>query len=109
MCRFPLKHSSAFGSSPYLLSSSPDRSGDLDEHLCIAEGVCEPGDALYLMTDALACWFMAEDETGRTPWRLLRDLNTEDQAESFGDMIRRLRMEGVLKNDDSTLMRIDVF
>lgn len=109
VCRFPLEHSSAFGSAPYLLSSSPDGSAALDEHLCIAEGMCEPGDALYLMTDALACWFMAEDEAGRAPWRVLRDLNTEDQAESFDEMIARLRGEGTLKNDDSTLMRIDVF
>jgi hypothetical protein len=92
-----------------LLSSSPDGSEDLGEHLRIAEGICEPSDALYLMTDALACWFMAEDEAGRAPWRVLRDLNTEDQAESFDEMISRLRSEGTLKNDDSTLMRIDVF
>lgn len=109
VCRFPLDHSSAFGSAPYLLSSSPDGSGALDQHLSVVEGICEPGDALYLMTDALACWFMAEDEAGRTPWRVLRDLNTEDQAETFAEMIARLREEGTLKNDDSTLMRIDVF
>ncbi|WP_158617599.1 hypothetical protein [Corallococcus sp. CA049B] len=109
MCRFPLEHSSEFGSSPFLLSSNLGDSVALEAHLRIAEGTCEPGDTLYLMTDALACWFMAEDEAGRAPWRVLRDLNTTDQAEAFDAMIARLRRDGTLKNDDSTLMRIDVF
>ncbi|RKG89688.1 hypothetical protein D7W82_06080 [Corallococcus sp. CA049B] len=92
-----------------MLSSNLGDSVALEAHLRIAEGTCEPGDTLYLMTDALACWFMAEDEAGRAPWRVLRDLNTTDQAEAFDAMIARLRRDGTLKNDDSTLMRIDVF
>lgn len=109
VCRLPLKHSSAFGATPYLVSSSADRSEDLEERVCVEEGLCQPGDALYLMTDALACWFMSEDEAGRAPWRILRDLNTLDQGETFEEMIARLRRERTLKNDDATLMRIDVF
>lgn len=109
VCRFPLEHSSAFSSSPFLLSSSPDGSEAIEEHLRIAEGTCEQGDVLYLMTDALACWFMAEDEAGRAPWRVLRDLNTKDQAETFEELIARLRGKGTLKNDDTTLMLITVF
>ncbi len=107
--RFPMEHSSLFDSSPFLLPSNPRYNRAVAEHVAACCGDSLAGDTFYLMTDALACWFMAEDEQGRVPWQILRDLSTLDEREPFHEMIARLRAQGDLRNDDCTLTRIDVF
>jgi hypothetical protein len=72
------------------------------------DGAWQPGDAFYLMTDALAYWFMRETEEGRTPWRVLRDLNTSDEIKPFREWVKTLRVEGAMRNDDVTLLRVDM-
>lgn len=106
--RFPLDHSSRFDSAPFLVPSNPRYNEKVSENIARAEGDARTDDSFYMMTDALACWFMAEDERGRAPWRALRDLNTADQRESFEEMVNRLRAERKIKNDDCTLIRIDI-
>ena len=59
------------------------------------------------MTDALACWFLRESEGGNRPWNILRDLDTHDQI-SFAELIADLRSDQRIKNDDVTLVRIEV-
>ncbi len=59
------------------------------------------------MTDALACWFFKEREQGNKPWMLLRDLDTQGNV-SFEKFISVLRSAGRMKNDDVTLLRIDI-
>lgn len=107
--KFPIEHSSRFDSMPFLLATTSSLNSKVRENLAVARGDIQPDDAMYLMTDALACWFMATDERGRTPWLALRDLNTGDQRESFVEMIDRLRTQRELRNDDCTLTRIDIF
>ncbi len=107
LVRFPLESAVEFGSSPFLLSSVGE-DDDVGGHVRRASGDCHEGDTFYLMTDALACWFMTEEEAGRFPWYIFRDLKTESQIETFSELIERLRKEGVLKNDDTTLMRIEI-
>ncbi len=64
-------------------------------------------DVFFLMTDALACWFFKERERGNQPWTLLRDLDTCGPI-SFEKFVTDVRAEGRMKNDDVTLVRIDV-
>jgi hypothetical protein len=66
---------------------------------------CE--DLFFLMTDALACWFLKEREQGNKPWHILRDLDTQGQA-SFKQFVSDLRTQQQMKNDDVTLVRIDI-
>jgi hypothetical protein len=70
-----------------------------------AVGGCGRGTAFYLMTDALSCWFLRECEWGREPWRILNDLGTH---EGFAKLVGDLRAAGDMKNDDVTLLRIDI-
>ncbi len=60
------------------------------------------------MTDALAAWFLAQAEQGERPWSIIRDLDTCDQANEFADVVSDLRTSRLLRNDDVTLIRIDV-
>lgn len=108
LVRFPLDNSAAFTNRPDLLSSNPAHTGRVVDHVQNMEGTWQAGDAFYLMTDALACWFMREAEEGRTPWRVLRDLNTSDEVKPFREWIEALRAERAMRNDDVTLLRVDI-
>jgi hypothetical protein len=67
-------------------------------------GELAAGDRLWLMTDALAAWFLAEHEAGGAPWREL----DERTADDFADWVAGRRADGRLKNDDVTLVAIEV-
>ena len=107
IARFPIAESSLFTASPFLIASRPGRNVNLGDHVRVIEGDIQPEDTFYLMTDALACWFISAEEAGGTPWSVLKDLNTAD-GEVFAELVTRLRAESALKNDDCTLVRIDV-
>jgi hypothetical protein len=108
LVRFPVNDSAAFSNRPHLLSSNPDHAGRLVDHVCNKHGKWQAGDAFYLMTDALAYWFLRELEQGRTPWRVLRDLNTSDEVRPFREWVETLRTKGAIRNDDVTLLRVDI-
>lgn len=105
--RFPIAESSLFAASPFLIASRPGRNANLGAHILVTAGDVQPEDTFYLMTDALACWFISDEEAGRTPWSILKDVNTVD-GEGFAELVMRLRSENSLKNDDCTLVRLDV-
>jgi hypothetical protein len=105
---YPLTHSQEFNNRPVLLSSLAHQNANIPLSDIAGQGKYQPDDRFYLMTDALACWFLTEYEAGRTPWQILRDLGTSDSAETFPDLVLQLRTSKVLKNDDVTLVRVDV-
>lgn len=105
---FPLADSAAFNNRPYLLSSNPSHNSRMFDHLHQARGTWRSGDSFYLMTDALACWFIREVENGRRPWGILRDLGTRDELEPFREWVQLLRTQGAMRNDDVTLLRVDL-
>lgn len=70
-----------------------------------ATGSWEENDSLYLMTDALACWFLASCETGVIPWRLLTEV-TLTQEPPFEQWLAKLRGRREIRNDDCTLLNV---
>lgn len=105
---FPLTNSASFGNRPNLLSSVSSANGNSPELVTHCSGSWGCEDAFFLMTDALACWFFNELEQGKKPWNLLRDLETQDGV-PFEKLVADLRSEQRMKNDDVTLVRIDIF
>ena len=104
---FPLADSASFGNRPNLLSSVSSANGNSPELVMHCDGSWGCEDVFFLMTDALACWFFKELEQGNKPWNLLRDLETQDGV-PFQKFIDDLRSEQRMKNDDVTLVRIDI-
>ncbi len=108
---FPLCRSEQFSSHPMLLSSLPGNNQFLSETEVQDVGDWETGDVIYLMTDALACWFLAESESGIEDHDIFA---TIDSQEAFGKFISALRTmktdrgEPKLKNDDVTLIRCKI-
>ena len=71
---FPMERSESFSNSPELLGSGNLSSATAEPGLLTLQGTWLKGDAFYLMTDAIACWFLKQVESGRTPSRELQDL-----------------------------------
>jgi hypothetical protein len=99
---FPLGKSADFGNRPRLLGSRPGR----DPAAELGRGSCLPGDRLFLMTDALAQWFLAACEQDRRPWDELGRLLTRTSPDAdFAAWVERRRDAG-LHNDDVTLLAV---
>jgi hypothetical protein len=96
---FPIQAAADFGTRPELIGSL--YKGRLKA--AASKGKLERGDRFFLMTDALAEWFLTEHEAGHHPWRELDGLTPE----TFAGWVDGRRTDRRLKNDDVTLMTID--
>ena len=72
-----------------------------------ARGDCLPGDRLYLMTDAMADWFLGEVHQERRPWAELDDCWRQGGV-ALRRWVQSLRTGGQMRNDDVTVLRIAV-
>ena len=104
---FPLERSSEFGNTPWLVGSrtSPDEVPRLHGITCRLDLM--EGDRLWLMTDALARWFLVEVEAGRRPWADLEALLGQPDEE-WAAWVETLRDRRELRNDDTTIVVVTV-
>lgn len=102
---FPLNESCAFGTSPALLGSSGADSQVIMNHVDFADGTVAEGDDFFVCTDALAAWFLAGTERGDRPWEVLRDLSES----GFAEWVSESRRTDGLRNDDVTLIHLDIW
>jgi hypothetical protein len=101
---FPLKKASDFGNLPRLIGSR----GALPPTAEGCSGSFLTGDCLFLMTDALAQWFLQMQEGGGRPWEAVAPLLSAAQPDdAFADWIEALRQSDGLRNDDVTLLTIE--
>jgi hypothetical protein len=104
---FPLSESASFDDRPRLIGSTSIDSIDVREFQR-RQGRWLPEDSFYLMSDAISCWFFKQIEVGERPWRYLGNLGTEEMP-PFRAWLDGLRRENSIKNDDVTVLRINVF
>lgn len=99
---FPLTRADDFSSTPALWAThaKPAQNVSATRH---AAGCWEPGDSLYLMTDALALWFLREREAGRDPWVWLDGVGSD---KDFRQRVTILRENGRLRGDDTTVLHL---
>jgi hypothetical protein len=105
---FPISDADAFGNTPDLAPSCPVDFSLVQQHVVAVQGRWRSGDAFYLATDAMAQWFLATAALGEQPWKLLGDLGTADGPTDFNTWVEERRLVGALRNDDTTLLRIDI-
>jgi hypothetical protein len=108
IARFPLDQAELFDNRPVLVSTVASRNGRLDEALRVADGQWVNGDVFYLMTDALACWFLRRWELRSNPLFFLNEVQTQADFERLVDEQRADSTDDgarMLKNDDVTLVR----
>jgi hypothetical protein len=102
---WPYASSVQFSNQPYLLGSEKAANELLAAHAVSTAGTCQSGDVLVLATDAVAAWLLRETENGREISPILRDLGTKDSA-GFTSLVEAARARGEMRNDDSTLLKI---
>jgi hypothetical protein len=113
IAKFPLQASNDFTNSPVLLSSRPGNDSGLAA-LASTAGEWQCGDDFYLMTDALAAWFLRAIENQEAPWAIIRDWDAErdkpvpHDMRSFRKWVETARKQGLMRNDDVTLYRIEI-
>ncbi len=101
---FPVARAADFGNQPALLASRADRPAQPRQ----CGGSFLRGDRLFLMTDALAHWFLADWERGGRPWNALAPLLSAARPEdAFAAWVEESRSAGALRDDDVTLLSID--
>jgi hypothetical protein len=101
---FPNLGPDGFGIDPPGISTLPRMRGRMEQQLLLSSRrPLQVGDTLYLASDALAEW-LVHASTARW-WGVLSTL--DDQA-VFEHLVRGQRAAGLLKNDDVTLLRVDV-
>ncbi len=103
---FPVEQSGRFNNSPALLGSKTP-SEEIQRRSVTIHGSGVPNDRLWLMTDSLAQWCLAEHESARCPWTEMEEcLSASANEEPFSSWIEGLRDRRGLRNDDVTLMAI---
>ena len=110
---FPLMRAADFSNAPWLVGSRTSPIEVPHKNGLQQMGDCWPGDRLWLMTDALAQWFLIQAESGGKPWLALEPLvhaASEDAIvqEAFAAWIEGLRAARQLRNDDVTLLAVSV-
>ncbi|MFA4901803.1 MAG: hypothetical protein WC600_03565 [Desulfobaccales bacterium] len=105
IAKFPMKASEDFGNSPYLICSHPQQKLNLLEKMETYRGSFSVNDTFFLTTDALGQWFLQECEAEREPWSKLLAITNES---NFVEFVTNLRRDGTIRNDDTTLIIIQV-
>jgi hypothetical protein len=103
---YPLGASADFDTSPALLGSCDTDPEVIVAHVRLAGGSVAEGDDFFVCTDALAAWFLTRAEEGGRPWETLRDLTGGD---GFAELVSLARRTGDLRNDDVTLVHVDIW
>jgi hypothetical protein len=105
---FPVTRADDFGNQPRLLGSRPSGADALNGHV-YAAGRWRPGDRFLLMTDALAQWFLRRSEEGHTPCADIASLLAQaDPEAAFAGWVEERREQQELRNDDVTLLAVDL-
>jgi hypothetical protein len=103
----PMIRSADFNNSPWLVGSSSLLGRALRKKQVRRQGEWQSNDRLYLMTDALAQWFLQQVEGGQQPWQDLDGLLTVPSGDAaFGSLVNGLRNTNRLRNDDVTLLTV---
>jgi len=106
---FPIEKSQEFNNSPALISSNLERNVPVWTHVLLRSGEWKSGDEFYLLTDAIAAWFLNECEKGLRPWQTLIKFSQDGEDNiTFGKWIDSIRAQSKLKNDDVTCIIITV-
>jgi hypothetical protein len=100
---FPLSQAEAFTNSLLLLSTIARHNNRVWPAVHTCTGTWRPGDTLFVATDVLAQWFLAEYEAQAIPWELLGQIREQRE---FGAVINALRGRPTIRNDDATLLRM---
>lgn len=106
LTHFPSLELTGFGRRPHGVHTLPERLNKMRDRLHVTHGNLKLGDQLYIATDAVAEWILRTCEHSGP--RLWRELDSLSHPEAFTRLIADRRTAGDLKNDDATLLRVNI-
>jgi hypothetical protein len=102
--QLPRLRAADFASTPEGISTRRERLGPMGEQLLLRDGRLEPGDFIFVATDAFAQWMLSRLEAGDPDlWRALAEMA---HPSVFSQLVAAERRAMAMKDDDVTLMRI---
>ena len=106
---FPIENEVEFSSNPFLVSTKKDDDDILFKHFReLKKQKIIKGDYLFVMSDALACWFMNKTNENDKPWNILIGFAEDSSHNKFEEWLQIKREEKEIKNDDTTLLTIEI-
>jgi hypothetical protein len=105
--RYPVLQSADFGFTPWLVGSRTSAAGVPQHEGKTYRGLWKPGDSFWLMTDALAEWFLRQVERRVAPWQVLQPL-LDQGHDAVAAWVQLQRDSGQLRNDDVALVRVSL-
>jgi hypothetical protein len=107
---FPLTAATEFDNRPVLLGSRSVLNNQVEpwSRAHQKSGRWRPGDCLFLMTDALAQWFLESAQAQGKPWNEIhRRLAEGDPIDALATYVQQLRAANQMQNDDVTFGLIE--
>jgi hypothetical protein len=105
---FPLEDPEAFGFRPILLPSDRSAQARILEKIEVRSAPAAPGDSFFLMTDAVAVWFLRAAKSAPEEIARLDDLLQCADYSALCEFIDEARTNGTLRNDDVGIVRVRV-
>lgn len=100
--KLPVSRSADFGLRTPLLYTERDSNRQNIPAAVRWHGTWQQGDCFFLLTDAIAQWFLREDERGAAPWKTLMSL---DEA-GFPAFVKEKRARHQMRQDDVTAFMV---
>lgn len=106
VAHFPALRAQDFGLTPLGVRTVASALEQMVQGVTFHSGELRTGDLLFLATDAVAHWMVQRDE--QDPQMLWTTLSVLDHDQLFAQLVSQARAAQEMKNDDVTLLRVQV-
>ncbi len=105
----PLQEVGDFQKKPLLIPSKSEKMDSIKGKVQSARGSLMMGDKLILASDAISSWIMRKPQTDRLEFlALIKSIKNARNGSGFSHWIDNLRKSGDLKNDDTSIILIEL-
>lgn len=106
---FPIERSADFHNRPALVGVRSSPAALLEPNqLQTRKGRWQAGDQFWLMTDALAQWYLRQSEEGNLPGEAIDALLENPAEDGFREWVEGLWAREILRVDDVTLLAVQL-
>jgi len=107
MDSFPISNSTLFGSAPILAPSAAATNSHASNEIAVSSGRLESGDEVFLLSDAIASWYLRLSEQSDASTRdQFGELLNDNNRHGLEEFLELQRTSGRLKNDDIAIIRL---
>jgi hypothetical protein len=105
----PLQDPSEFNNSPVLIPSKSEKMDSIKGRIKTARGSLMRGDQLILASDAISSWIMRKTLKDHKEYLdMIRTVKSKSDGSIFTNWITSLRKSGELRNDDTSVILIEL-